>query len=244
VRARAAVLRQGLPPPAPEPARTEPGPTKEPAAPGTGSLLLSGDEGVRVQIDKRAGQAVSDRPIALPPGKHRVCYLGGCQDVAIAAGATATLRVPTSLAEQLLADADAALRDKDVGRALALLERARRQLLRSAARPSLHGDLQVLLGRAYEQRSQWREAMAEYGRFQKLPANQHRPESTAQVKAAIARLAPRMGRIQIFTMQGGRCQVTDAYYLPPGEHIISLGGGRQKTVQLDAGVTTPVRQCQ
>ena len=250
VRARAVALRELPAPVAGEPtgggreATGQPADKdKGPPPADSGALLLVGEDGVRVQIDRRPGFTVSDKPVPLPPGKHRVCALAACQDVIVTAGETASLRIPVTLAEQLLADADAALRDKDAARALGLLERARRLLLRGAARPTLHGDLQVLLGRAHELRSQWREAMAEYGKFQRLPPPQRSAPATAQVKAAIARLAPRMGRIQIYTLQGGRCQLTDEYYLPPGEHLISLGGGRQRTVQLDAGVTTPVRQC-
>jgi hypothetical protein len=59
----------------------------------------------------------------------------------------------------------------------------------------------------------------------------------------VARLSPRMGLIQIFSLRDGKCRVTDEYYLPPGEHLISLGSGRNKTVSAQAGVITPVKQC-
>ena len=60
---------------------------------------------------------------------------------------------------------------------------------------------------------------------------------------AVARLKTRMGKIQIFTLDGGQCRVTEEYYLPAGDHTISLGGGLTRTVSVDVGVTTPVRQC-
>jgi hypothetical protein len=52
-----------------------------------------------------------------------------------------------------------------------------------------------------------------------------------------------MGRIQIFTLKEGKCKLTEEHFLPPGEHLISLGGGKSKVMSIYAGVTTPVRQC-
>ena len=50
-------------------------------------------------------------------------------------------------------------------------------------------------------------------------------------------------RIQIFTLKEGKCKLTEEHFLPPGEHLISLGGGKSKVMSIYAGVTTPVRQC-
>ncbi|HNI61607.1 MAG TPA: hypothetical protein PKW11_16825, partial [Pseudomonadota bacterium] len=70
-----------------------------------------------------------------------------------------------------------------------------------------------------------------------------RAETLSAVRAAVAKLAPRMGLMQIFTLVNGKCKLTEKHYLPPGEHLISLGGGKSKVMSIYAGVTTPVRQC-
>jgi hypothetical protein len=45
--------------------------------------------------------------------------------------------------------------------------------------------------------------------------------------------------MQIFTLKEGKCKLTEEYFLPPGEHLISLGGGKSKVMSIYAGVTTP-----
>ncbi len=222
---------------------TENKPPENGSPSGTGFLQLVGEDGVRVQIDKGPSQLLSDKPIPLPVGKHRVSAVGGFHEVQIAAGATVSLKVPGTLAEQLTHDAADALRGKDLSKAQSLIERARRVGLRTGARPQLLSELIYLQAKLYDTRGQYREAMNEYGKYLSLPSNQQRAETAALVRSAVAKLAPRMGRIQIFTLREGKCKLTEEYYLPPGEHLISLGGGKSKVLSIYAGVTTPVRQC-
>jgi hypothetical protein len=85
--------------------------------------------------------------------------------------------------------------------------------------------------------------MGEYMKFQKLPPAQQKGKLGQEVKKAVSRLAQKLGRVQVFTLKDGRCQMSDQYYLPPGDHVISLGGGRSQSVSIDAGVTIPIRQC-
>jgi len=55
--------------------------------------------------------------------------------------------------------------------------------------------------------------------------------------------AKTMGLIQVFVMKKGRCQLTQQYFLPPGDHIVNLAGGASQTVSVYAGSVIPVRQC-
>jgi HEAT repeat protein len=249
VRARASQLLQRLPPPpaattqkaeSPSSARRDP---TSGSKPGGSFLLLQGDDGVRVQVDRGPAEPLSPRPLPVSAGRHRISYSGGSQDIRVAAGETVTVRVPVSLLDQLVADASEAMRGKDYGRAQSLLDRAHRVQLRTGGKPAVQAELIYQQGRLHEARGQWREAMTQYTRFLKLPETHQRGESRAAARAAVNRLSPRMGLIQIFSLRDGKCRVTDEYYLPPGDHLISLGGGRTRTVSAQAGVITPVKQC-
>ena len=113
-----------------------------------------------------------------------------------------------------------------------------------ATKPQLQGDLLFLSARLSEAKNQLREAMAGYGRYQRLSAAQQRTDSLNQVRAAMARLTPRLGHIQIFAPRDGRCQLVDEYYLPPGDHLVGTGAGKSTVVTVYAGITRPIRQCQ
>lgn len=231
--------------PTTEPANPDAGtkPVENPASTGTGFVQLVGEEGVRVQIDKGPAQLLSEKPISLPVGKHRISTSSGSQEVQVSDGATLTVKVSGSLAEQLTHDAAESLRNKDLTKAQSLIERARRVGIRTGARPQLLSELIYLQAKIYDARGQWREAMNEYEKYQSLPPAHQRAETLSAVRAAVAKLAPRMGLIQIFTLVNGKCKLTEKHYLPPGEHLISLGGGKSKVMSIYAGVTTPVRQC-
>ena len=233
------------------PAQPENPDTKDPQDPKgakdpqsvVGLVQLVGDEGLRFQVDKGAPQLVSDKPISLSLGKHRITSVGGGQDVQVSAGQTVTVKLLGTLTEQLVHDASDAIRQKDLARAQTLIDKARRVGMRMGARPQLLSELVFLQARLYDARGQWREAMNEYGKYLSLPPSQQRAETTQAVRSFVAKLAPRMGRIQIFTLKDGKCKLTEEYFLPPGEHLISLGGGKSKVMSIYAGVTTPVRQC-
>lgn len=208
-----------------------------------GLLLLVGEEGVRVQIDKSAAQAISSKPIALSIGKHKISYLGGLQEVAISSGDAISIKIPTTLAEQLVQDAIDAFKSRELVRAQGYLDRSRRLMFRVGTKPIVKADHTYVQGKVNEAKNLLQQAMAEYTTYQKLPAAQQRPEYLADVRSATARLAPRMGRIQLFTLREGRCQMEEIY-LPPGDQTVSLGPGQTKVVSVYAGVTTAVRSCQ
>jgi serine/threonine protein kinase/HEAT repeat protein len=208
-----------------------------------GQLLLVGEDGVRVQIDKTVAQAISTKPIVLSVGKHRISYLGGQQEVTIASGGSISVKIPTTLAEQLVQDAIDAFKSRELVRAQGYLDRSRRLMLRVGTKPIVKADHTYVQGKVNEAKNLLQQAMAEYTTYQKLPSAQQRPEYLADVRSAMARLAPRMGRIQVFTMRDGRCQMEEIY-LPPGDQTVSLGPGQTKVVSVYAGVTTPVRSCQ
>ena len=208
-----------------------------------GQLLVVGEEGVRVQIDKAAPQAISNKAISLQAGKHRLTYLGGQQEVSIPSGGSITVKVPTTLAEQLVQDAIDAFKSRELVRAQGYLDRSRRLMQRVGTKPIVRADHSYVQGKVCEAKNQLQQAMAEFTGYQRLPVAQQRPEYLADVKTAVSRLAPRMGRIQIFTMREGRCQMEELF-LPPGDQVVSLGPGQTKVVSVYAGVTTPVRACQ
>jgi len=210
-------------------------------------LILEGEEGVRVQIDRLPAQPLSDKPIALSVGKHSVRYLGGGSEIQLAPGQTLHLRVPVRLTDQLLFDGRDALGKRDLGRAQESLDRLRRLLGRSGRGPqglSLQADVAFELARLYEARGQAREALAEYNRCLAVPAESRRPELNAALQATLSRLAGRAGRIQIFTLAGGRCTMTQELLLPPGEQIVSIGKGQTRTVFSQLGSTTKLMACQ
>ena len=147
-------------------------------------------------------------------------------------------------AEALLRDARAAITAKQYAQALRLIDRARRVLGRSANKSPLVGEALWLTGTAQELSGKWREAMAAYSQFEKLGPAQRSADATKSVNEATARLKKKMGQIQIFTSRNGQCVLSDSYYLPAGEHIIGLGRGETRAVNVDAGLVTAVRQCE
>jgi hypothetical protein len=212
---------------------------------GGAQLVLEGEEGVRVQIDRQPAQPLAQRPIALSPGRHSVRYPGGGQEIQLAAGQTLHLKIPVHLSDQLLAEGREALAKKDLARAQESLERLRRLLGRGGrSSPSLQADLAYELARLYEARGQSREALAEYNRCLGVPAGSRRPELNAALAETLKRLSGRAGRIQIFTQVDGRCTMTQELLLPPGEQIVSIGKGQTRTVFSQLGSTTKLSACQ
>ena len=208
-----------------------------------GQALLVGETGIRVQIDKGDWQLLPEKPVSLSAGKHRVAFAGGSQIFDIKAGETTTVRVAGSVVEQLVLEALEALRKKEINRAQQLIDKARRVALRMATRPQVLSEVTFAQAKVFDEKGLWREAMTEYQRYLALPAQHKRAETLGAVKAAVAKLLPRMGRVQVFTVRNGKCKLTDEYYLPPGEHLISLGEGRSKTLSIYAGATSTVKQC-
>jgi HEAT repeat protein/tRNA A-37 threonylcarbamoyl transferase component Bud32 len=214
-----------------------------PTQPGMGELVADGDEMVRFQIDKSPPQPITGQPLSVPSGKHRISYLGGAQDVQILPGQTVRVRIPVSLADQLLQDGKEALGRKDFQRAQQSLDRLRRLVQRGKASSSLQADLSYQQARLHEARQQLDAALVEYNRALNVPEGQRRPELNAGLQNTLTRLSSKIGRIQIFTPVDGKCQMTRELLSPPGQQVISVGKGQTRTVYAQVGSITKVTAC-
>lgn len=163
-----------------------------------------------------SGHSTADGQAALPD-------LGGSTDL---------LAPPDSVPASALASGNA---QEQLGRA--------QHPVTLSVEPGNQSELCYQQGRLHESRRQWPEAMAQYMKYQKLPASEKQRATAKAVKESISRLAKYLGRVQIYVLKEGRCQLSKQYYLTPGEHTISVGSGESHTVSIDAGTTTPIRQC-
>ena len=215
-------------------------------ATGNGQVRLVGEEGLRVQIDRGPPTALGSAPIPLAAGRHRVSFPGGSHEFTVEPGETASVRIAATSVDQWLQDASDLLAKKDYAAAERLLRRARGQISRgsAAARQSNLAETAYLQGRVYQGQGKTLEALTEYHRYQKMPDNAKRPEGIKFTNGEIQKLAHKFGRIQIYTLRDGQCAVGFDEYYAPGEHLISLGGGKTQTVRAQAGLVSTVRQCQ
>jgi HEAT repeat protein len=209
-----------------------------------GKILLEGEEGVRVRIDKGASQPLTSKPVSVAIGKHRISYLGGAEEVRVAPGQSITVRIPVALSEQLLQDSRDALGQRQLERAQEHLSRAHRLLQRGKISRSLQAEHAYLQGRLHEARGQLREALNEYNRCLNVPAHERHSALNTALQATLHRLSSQAGRIQIFTTIGGTCQMSQELLLSPGEQVIGVGKGQLRTVFSQAGSTNKVMACQ
>jgi hypothetical protein len=214
-----------------------------PTSPGMGEILVDGEETVRFQIDKNPPQLINGHRFAISTGKHHISYLGGAQDVQVLPHQMLQIRVPVSLADQLLQDGKDAMNRKDFQHAQESLDRLRRLVQRGKASPSLQADLFYQQARLHEAHQQLDAALVEYNRALNVPERQRRPDLNAALKSTLARLSSKSGRIQIFTPVNGQCQMTRELLSPPGQQVISLGKGQTKTVYAQVGSITKVTAC-
>jgi len=235
----------GTSPSAPPAKPPSPMPVSNPvAAAGMGDVILDGDELVRVQVDKGPPQPLNGRPISLSAGKHHISYLGGGQDIQVLPQQTLRLKIPVSQGDQFCQDAKDALGRKDYAHAQEYLDRLRRLVQRGKASQSLEADLSFQQARLYEARQQLDAALTEYNRALNIPAAQRRAELNAALQSTMSRLSSKVGRIQVFTMVDGRCQMTKELLLPPGQQVISLGKGLTRTIYSQVGSINKVPACQ
>ncbi|HMU40661.1 MAG TPA: protein kinase [Pseudomonadota bacterium] len=209
-----------------------------------GQLLLSGEEGVRIQIDKGPSQMLPSKTLSIPltVGKHLVEYVGGKQELAIAVGSPTKLKIPASLAEQLVHDAKDALKSRDLVRAQGHLDRLKRIANRVRPKAIVLSDALYLQGKLFEAKNQPAPALGDLATYLKLPSVQQRSEYVADAKTITSRWKPLLGRLQLYTLKDGVCQLEERY-LQPGEHEISLTPGQTKKVSAFAGVTVTIRSC-
>jgi len=149
---------------------------------------------------------------------------------------------PTAEVQKLVDRAYAAIKSKNYEQADELIGQTRR-LTRRAGKSPVASEVLYLQGMLYELRGQWREAVTTYAKYERIPSTQRRPQSAQAAAAALERLKSKMGHVLIFSMKDGQCEMVDDYYLPSGEHTISLGGGQSRNVMVEAGATLPIRQC-
>lgn len=220
-------------------------PKEEAALPqGLGQILMDGEEMVRIQIDKNPPQPISGQPLSVTAGKHRISYLGGVQDVLVLPHQTVKVRIPVSQADQLYQDAKDALSRKDFQHAQEYLDRLRRLVQRGKASQSMQADLSYQQARIHEARQNLDAALIEYNRALNVPVSQRRLELTSALDSTLSRLSSKVGRIQIFTLVDGKCQMSREFLSPPGQQIISLGKGQTRTVYAQVGSITKVAACQ
>ena len=217
--------------------------TVGPTSQAMGEIWVDGEEMVRIQIDKNSPQPLTGQPISVSSGKHHISYVGGGLDIQVRPGQMTKVRIPVSLADQLLQDGKDALGRKDFQRAQENLDRVRRLVQRGKAQPSLQAELFYQQARLYEARQQLDPAIAEYNRALNVPANQRRTELNTALQGTLSRLASKVGRIQIFTPTEGGCQMTREFLSPPGQQVISLGKGQTRTVYAQVGSITKVMAC-
>jgi HEAT repeat protein len=213
------------------------------ASSGTGQLLLSGEESVRVQIDRGGAHVISSKPLSLPAGVHKIRYLGGEQEFTIQSGTSVSVTVPTTAAEQFLHDGKEAYENKRFDRAQELFERLRTIEKRGRVKRGFSPEIALHLAKIYEARNQPRLALQEYSRLRAMagiPA-----EYRSIVDQAVARLAFSVGHIVLFRPSAsnqGKC-VRDDLYLAPGNHIIDVGAGKTEQIRVEAGTTVTLSKC-
>jgi hypothetical protein len=209
-----------------------------------GDLLVEGEDLVRFQIDKGAMQLITGRAIPVAIGKHRIGYLRGQQDVTILAGQVTKIRIPVTLAEQMVQDARAALDRKDLIHGQESLDQLRRMIQRGKAPQSMQADLSFQQARLHESRDQLDLALMEYNRVLNIPAGQRRAELNAALQATQGRLSSKVSRIQVFTLVDGQCVITREIWSSPGQQQISIGKGQTRSIYATLGSINKVMACQ
>jgi hypothetical protein len=103
---------------------------------------------------------------------------------------------------------------------------------------ALDHTLALTRGRIFERQNRWAEALLEY---QRAAAGANDKERVL-AGAAMARLAPRFGKVVIRSSKNGRCQ-QEIQWLEPGQlHQVKLGGARRE-LQVAAGQTLELGTC-
>lgn len=148
-----------------------------------------------------------------------------------------------SQVESLYARGADLLGRKDYRGAFKQLERANQLCARlgeeRAVCDRLGSDLAYHLGQAYESQGAWSNAMAEYQTVQK----RGRAAQQTAAREAISRLGARLGKVVMFQRVKGKCRPVDVW-MEPGNHLLKLGDGSRKPVELKAGDVIEIKSCQ
>jgi HEAT repeat protein len=208
-------------------------------------LLIQAPAELEFQLDRQPPQTATGKPIAVAPGEHHLSHFGGQQDLSVAEGETVTVNLSVSAVAQLVQSGLEAFGRKDYRRAKKLLEKASTLCARKREERLTCNlvafDLTYYLARVYDAQDAWAEAMTEYEKILTpgFPGKVKAPDRVA-VTAAVARLGPRLGRLRVSKLVGGRCQTVNLW-MPPGRHRVNVGGGQ--FVQVHAQETIEVKGC-
>ena len=257
-------VKAGDSPPAPAPSGppdgTADGDKSGPAAPpdaasasgegeqagGRGHLVVETPPGVRFQIDRGPYQLATRSALPLPAGRHLITAISGAQEVQIKAGATVTIRLEASQAEQLFRDGRDNFNKPDYAKAKRQLEKASALCARDSkhvqACAGLTLEASFLLGKIYEDQNDLPQAMSAFQRVTEREANvRGMNEQKAYAQAAIARLRPKLGQV-VVTQKGKRGCQEEVNWLRPGTTFVRLNGSLQ-SVTVKAGSVVNVGSC-
>ena len=220
-----------------------------------GVLRIEGEDKVRFQLDRRAAQILSPATaeISVSAGVHRIRYAGGVREVEVGPGATVTVQLPSSYADQILGEAAEAIGKHDYPKAQHMLDLVRAMIPRGRVSRPTQVELGYQQGRVHDGLNRFLDAMSEYDRYLKLPESQRKPEHTAAARAAVARLGQHLGRIEVTKEVDGRC-LRIVQWVRAGEHVIDQGAGASggarpgqpvapRVVRVREGGTVVVEQC-
>ncbi len=232
-------------PPPPADAAASASSEGEPAA-GRGHLIVETPPGVHFQIDKGPYQTATKAALPLAAGRHLITAISGVQEVQIKPGATVTIRLEASQAEQLFRDGRDNFNKPDYAKAKRQLEKASAL----CARDHKHGqacagltlEASFLLGKIYEDQNDLPQAMSAFQRVTDREANvRGMNEQKAYAQAAIARLRPKLGQV-VVTQKGKRGCQEEVNWVHPGTTFVRLNGSLQ-SVTVKAGSVVNVGSC-
>ena len=213
---------------------------------GRGHLVVETPPGVRFQIDRGPYQLATKSALPLPAGRHLITAISGAQEVQIKAGATVTIRLEASQAEQLFRDGRDNFNKPDYAKAKRQLEKASALCARDSkhvqACAGLTLEASFLLGKIYEDQNDLPQAMSAFQRVTDREANvRGMNEQKAYAQAAIARLRPKLGQV-VVTQKGKRGCQEEVNWLRPGTTFVRLNGSLQ-SVTVKAGSVVNVGSC-
>lgn len=208
-----------------------------------GHLKLIAEESVRVQIDQKAPQAVTTKLLDLTVGKHHLTYVGGEQDVIVAANKVTTATIPTTYNQQLLSDGNKALQAGRLDLAQDYFDRLRTMEQRGRVSLSLLPDISLSRARLYEAQKDLPGALSEYSKLSDMAVWQKRPDLRNEWSKAMERLASTVGHAIVFQLSpSGKCERSDLHLLP-GNQLITVGQGKDEVVRIQAGKTVTLDRC-
>lgn len=215
-----------------------------PVSRAAGAAVVTAPPGVWFQIDGRSWLSTPVPAITLSAGSHRLASFSREQTFQVESGRAVTLHLQESEIEKHANLGAAALRRREYRTALKNLEKAHALCLnnRVLAKPCVPLGTEVAyhMAAVYEALERWPEAMTWYEKLSQ-PAVRLSVERRGVVQQAMARLAPRLGKIIMIRKQSGRCQET-AVWMPPGQHVLQINQ-RAESITVRPRSTTRIGSC-